>query len=355
KVPCATEEQMKNLRSPQPPPPQCQPTITGFAPQPINAIISRAHSILGWTGQKISFTAPIVWGEVATQLSNPEASTENDVLAVTVNGKPVTIKTPNAFSIQTNTNNFPCLTCYDGYPFSAIPGCENSASKPGDTGWVQFVYSQSGSGTSANTFLCIWNIDVTIGKSNWGPNCHQTNPPPGYNRLCLTPPVSDNHTLKPLAGPGSTDEIAEVIGTVSCLPAAGCTLGLLAYLPWVEGDSGWWTVQTDDLVGLGQAGNWYSVGGTMLGEGSSSEAVFSDTTLHTYVVAYSCDTSGEQTRQGLLPQPCLPINGEDLFMVGVQNVQCVTGESNNLTCNGPALNFDCSYYGCSMDYISSIK
>ncbi|HYA43628.1 MAG TPA: hypothetical protein VEF34_20175, partial [Syntrophobacteraceae bacterium] len=89
-VPCATDEQMKNLS----PSGGC----TFISPQ--NGILSSPHSILGWTGQKIPFTVPIVWGEVATQLSNPEQSTEKNVLGTT--------KTPNKFSIQTNTNEFLC-------------------------------------------------------------------------------------------------------------------------------------------------------------------------------------------------------------------------------------------------------
>jgi hypothetical protein len=329
-VPCATKEEMKNLRR----------------PKPADGITSTYHTILDWTGQTTSFRTPIVWGEVAVNLDNPDQSTENDVLGTAT-------PTPNSFSIQNNTNTFVSPFSKDGYPFSSVPGCTNSASKPGDWGWVQFTWMQSGSGAGASGSFCIWNVDTTISGTDQGPKCNDNFV--GYMSICLTPPITDKYTLKPLTGNGSTSDVAQMIGYTYCPNSgsnAGCTLYALAYLPWVEGDAGWWLLHAPDYMGL--AANWYQVQGTIYGYGNGSVATFTNATVYTYVGVSACETSPQPTHPSVFEQDCTPINGEDLHMTAEPYEYPLTEEGSNLVSGSPTY-FGCAYYGCGMTYTATTE
>jgi hypothetical protein len=262
-----------------------------------------------------TYTAPIVWGSVAINiLTDPTQATENDSSAGA-----------NAFSIQTNTNQFNCTVCSNGFPFEGT--------QAGDVGWVQFVYQPSTYG------LCVWNIDLS--QQIYQPTC-----------VSPVPPYSRN-----LTGNGAAIGAGEVFGYVFCpTPGSnsGCTLNVFGYLPWAEG---WYSVTgVPDLLGL--AGNWTNVSGTILGEGGGSEAVFaggggSPVQIQTFLRAYSCFVQ-PQGATGYTPQPCPPPNFiERRFELDatdpIENV--VTNETNNLT-NGQAT-FVCEPWDCWLSYVSS--
>ncbi|HYA41634.1 MAG TPA: hypothetical protein VEF34_10040 [Syntrophobacteraceae bacterium] len=319
KIACATDEDMKNLR---------RPVVA-------DSIQSTRHSSTPAPGKPpITYTTPIIWGAVANELDNPTQSNESDILNNT--------ETSNTFSIQTNTNTFSCSYCKKGSPFAQ--------SQPGDTGWVQFVYQQSGSGKGADAWLCVWNIDWTVAG--------KTKNNSGYKHYCVMP--SKSYTMLPLTGTGAPgDEYAEVIGYVDCTGHSkpgpnGCTLWAFAQLPWVKDGPSWWAVSAPDSLGLD--GQWYNVGGAMYGEGSGSKAVFSNATLVTDVVAYSCETGSQHgsTDGGIFtPKACNPVvKNPTYFLTAKPSSYKPTGESNNLT-NGQ-VTFGCSdHYDCHMRYTST--
>jgi hypothetical protein len=321
---------------------------THYIPPPVlaNSIQSTAHNVPiilrpGVTPR--TYTAPFVWGSVTVDVtSNPVSDTETNVYT---SPKGVVTRTPNAFSIQTNTNFFPCSTCKSGSPFALTSGVANSASQPGDTGWVQFVYQQFESGKSGNSRLCVWNVDVTV-ANNTANNA-------GYAPTCVYP--SATYPMAPVAGPGAAIGAAEVIGYVQCPNAsskAGCTLWVVAQLPWAAG-SGWWSISAPDSMGL--AGNWTNVSGTMLGAGGASQAIFTGTQMQNVVRGYSCYTA-PQSSTGYTPQACTPppvysILGRGFDLTASPASYYPTGESSNFT-NGP-VTFTCAAYDCWLSYGSS--
>jgi hypothetical protein len=306
-VPCATEEEMKNIRRP--------------------VVYNSIQSTLSKSGKSAT---PIIWGAVSNELVNPDLSEEWDVLHKT--------KTPNTFSIQTNTNFFTCPSCKAGWPFKH--------SKAGDQGWVQFVYQQSGSGESASTWLCLWNIDVTVvydGKD-------------GYKSYCVVP--SKGNTMLPLTGAGAPEDFSEVIGYVDCAKPTnagapdGCTLWAFARLPWVKGHgSSWWAVSGPDSLTL--AKNWDNLSGTLYGEGDGSKAVFSNAKLVTWLDAFSCDTAPQTGSSPTIfrPEACKPSTKNPALTVVPANI-AVTAESNNLV-SGPISFEKENAYECAMGYTST--
>ena len=158
----------------------------------------------------VRYTAPMFWGSIQMSfLSDPTAATEID------SGK----KFKDVFSMQLNTNNFPCTSCTAGVPFPADSTNRNVASQAGDQGWVQFVYSQDHDPQNGyQGYLCVWNIDLTVAQNT------KEN---GYNAVCVQIPVQ--HAL---TGSGAVKSAAEVIGYESCAgPNSACTLSAIAYLP----------------------------------------------------------------------------------------------------------------------------
>lgn len=326
-VPCATEEYMKAHPMPL-------PVIA-------NSIQSTPHNgpfIIGRPPGPFHFdtiTSPFDWGSVAiNQTSDPFTATEE---SGTVS---------SAFSIQTNTNTFTCAPCRSGYPFAATPGVANSASEAGDTGWVQFVYQQFQTGSSAgkgNTRLCVWNVDVTVALNT-------NNTGPGYSPTCVFP--SQSEAVAPLDGSGAAQGGAEVIGYVQCPTAgsySGCTLWVVAQLPWSPG-SGWWSISAPDTMGL--AGNWLNVGGSILGSGGGNVAVFTKSAFQQLVRAYSCYAS-PTSATGYAPTACpnpSPYNFFERFfdLTAVPANYDPTGESSNLT-NDP-VSISCGDYDCWMSY-----
>ena len=308
KVPCATEAEMKNIR---------RPVV--------------ANSIQSIPAESQKNATPLIWGAVATALQDPDLSEENDVLGKT--------KTPNTFSIQTNTNTFTCSSCKDGSPFAA--------SKPGDTGWTQFVYQQSGSGKGVSSYLCVWDFDITAYFGSKEKD--------GCKSYCVIP--SKKRTMLPLTGAGAPDEYAEVIGYIDCSHRSkaspdGCRLWAFAKLPWAKGGPSWWAVSGPDILTL--ADNWNNVNGDMYGEGNGSKAVFSNATLTTWIGAFSCDTGPQHgSSSGVFtPKPCKPsAKHPDLNATPAKYDS--TAESNNLVSGD--VNFECQHnYECLMGYTSTI-
>jgi hypothetical protein len=327
---CATAEEIKAHHTPP--------------PVLANSIQSTAHNgpfIIGKFPGPFHFetiTSPFEWGSVAVnQTSDPATATEVDQSWGA-----------NAFSIQTNTNFFTCSPCKAGSPFAAVPGIPNSASEPGDTGWVQFVYQQFKTGSAAgkgSSDLCVWNVDVTV--------AYNTSNNAGYSPTCVYP--SESEAVAPLDGTGAAIGGAEVIGYVQCPTAgsdAGCTLWLVAQLPWSPG-SGWWSISAPDSMGL--AGSWTNVSGAMIGAGGGSEAVFTKTQMQQEVRAYSCYAS-PTSATGYAPTACPNPSPYNFFaryfeLTASPAESYVTGESSNLT-NDP-VTISCGDYDCWMWYNST--
>jgi hypothetical protein len=331
-VPCATEEYKK----------------AHYMPPPVlaNSIESLAYTNpLTGGGQPPTVTDWFVWGSVAFDQTSSGADSETNI---STSSKGVVTKTANAFSIQTNTNTFPCTLCSNGHPFAATKGVAQSASAPGDTGWVQFVYQQFAPGAvgTGNSRLCVWNVDATIAQ-----NTHNSGP--GYASTCVYPSATE--TVAPLDGAGAPNGDAEVIGYIQCPNPnsnAGCKLWVVAELPWSPG-SGWWSISTADVLGL--AGHWNNVGGGILGAGGGSVAQFTNSQFLYVVSGYSC-VNANATPTGAIDQPCPGPPSWDregnAFDIQASPASFYpTGESNNLT--GAPVGFSCGELACWMSYVAS--
>jgi hypothetical protein len=127
KISCGTQSRMKKL-----PPAMLVPSITAYSQSPLST-------------QAIT---PIVWGSVAVAItSDPTKATERD-----------SAFGPNTFSIQNNTNPFPCTTCSANSPIQGA--------NAGDLGAVQFVAdvqseSSQFAALGSSTALCIEQQDFT--------------------------------------------------------------------------------------------------------------------------------------------------------------------------------------------------
>jgi len=331
-VPCATPDYMNKH----------------YIPPPVvaNSIQSTPHFAPFWVLGKPQpeITSPLDWGAVVIELGgDPAQATETDVSTNPKTG--AVTKTSNAFSIQVNTNDFTCSTCKNGSPFAAVSGVPNSASAPGDTGWVQFVYQQFASGTDGSSRLCVWNVDTTVAAN--------TTNNAGYKPNCVYPSAS--YPMGPLTGNGAVIGAAEVIGYTQCpspISNAGCTLWAVAKLPFAAG-AGWWAISAKDEMGL--TGNWTNVGGTVYGAGGGSRAVFTNTQVQTNVVAYSCYTAPAgptgYTPQGCAPPPPYDFFAQFFYLKASPADYFPTGESNNLT-NDP-VTFSCGDYDCWLNYNST--
>jgi hypothetical protein len=333
-IPCATDEELRQQHFP--------------LPSAVNAIQSNPHVSIIIDGRPESVTTPFIWGSVtAAFLTDPRKGTETD-------------GTPNAFSLQNNTNYFTCGTCRSGYPFGAISGISNSASQAGDVGWVQFAYQNYG-GSSAR--LCIFQIDMSVNiytngayfGSNVNGGYANTNEA-GFHADCvpnlpITAPLTGQGAVVPESGqsPGVGD--AEVIGYITCPSAgsnAGCMLELVAYLPWA--DENWWSITKKDALGL--AGNWINVDGGILGSGGNSKAVFSSgTKIEQVIRAYSCVNF---LQPGYIPESCpapvFPI--ERMYeLYASATFSPYTGETNNLTNDPPT--FTCGAFDCWLTWVST--
>jgi hypothetical protein len=266
----------------------------------------------------VRYTAPIFWGSIEVNfISDPKLASEINGLG----GK------TNEFSLQLNTNSFPCTGCTTGYPFPADSTTPNIASQVGDQGWVQFVYQQYGD--PAQGYLCVWNIDLNVAQNS------KEN---GYKAVCVTTPVQH-----PLTGAGASSERAQIIGYESCTaPDAACTLSAVAYLPWAQG---WYQATTLDLLGLNS--QWTDASGTLFGVGNGSSAIFSRARLQTTVRANSCFIL-VQDSTGSAPQDC----GAQPFysLTGIAIPTDVTGESNNLLSDPSTLS--CSNDECILTFLS---
>jgi hypothetical protein len=292
-----------------------------------NSIQSTPHNYLHKVGvppDKIA--TPLNWGSVTVnQLSDPARASEKDS-----NGG------PNTFSIQNNTNQFICSTCTSGSPYPT--------SAAGDKGWVQFIYQQHTPGSSA---VCVMTFDVKVAST--------TSYASGYTPTCTFP--SDSMIVAPLDGPGAPTGAAEIVGYIQCPNAgskAGCTLWIIAHLPWSAGpDQGWWAVSTPDTVGL--AGNWNNVSGGIFGAGTGSKANFKKTKMQNIIRAYSCYKGSASANP---PLPCMIlspgiINAKSKQLTASPAKINSTGESTNLI-DGPAT-FYCTATSCWLMYNSTAR
>jgi hypothetical protein len=353
-IPCVPTEEIRGM-----PPPQAE-----------NSIQSTAHSVPGLGG---SYTTPIIWSSVAINFlsaDGPAAATETDT---TISGGSV----PNQFSVQNNTNRFPCALCSNGAPFAPITDPATnmpipySGSQTGDEGFIQFVYSnyfyagaqplspQAKCDTSVSpprcTKLCVWQIDRSIATDDSQPIPTNANPgfanggAAGYHADC----VSAAPTY-PLTGSGAAEGTGEVIGYIDCPNSdsnVGCVLQAVGYLPWAgSGTEGWYNIGANDELGLG--GAWTDVSGTILGGGGGSRAAFTNTQIQQVLQAFSCYAAN--TGNQLVPSSCPPPNPPWLAplveLTATSTLISVTGETNNLI-NGP-VTFSCADFNCWLSYDS---
>ena len=304
-VPCMTEEEMKTI-----PPPTVADTISSIS-----------YKYKGKTG-----TTPLLSGAVVIQLTDPQQSSEAEVCSQ------ATVKNADFWSIQANTNGFKCSsctntcsTCSNGFPFPL--------SQPGDNGWVQFTYQQWGESGGP---LCVWYVEAQCQcrERDSNNNCIGK----AYQSYCVYP---SGGTVYPLTGPGSSDGDYHVSGSVQCgfppntknVGPNGCTLWTLGYLPNLQNVE-WWAVAGPDNMGLGTAGNWTSIGGSLYGSDNGCVAAFTNATVNTNVSATSS-----------LPST-LPSNQYALSAAIAFNYGNGTAESNNLK-SGDAT-ASCSETGCSV-------
>jgi len=323
-VPCTSDAVTKNL------------------PRPVVAdtVQSSSHT----NGNKTQ-TTPLIWGAVATWLTDPEQSGENDVS--TSNNK-----TPNTFSIQGNTNNFASSTASQGFPFPL--------SESGDWGWVQFVYQQQGDNAGQDSLglsqLCTWIVDTSVAcrTTDSKGNCTGA----GYQAYCVSP--FDHGNVSPLTGSGAPSGFSEVIGYVQCgnTPNAdnvgpnGCTLWVLGYLANAQ-DPGWWAGAAPDSLGL--ANHWTSLGGSLYGMANGSEAVFTKAELTTDVVINSCyksTTPPSNPGSIFVPTQCSPgVTKDDLTATLAATHGNSTGEYNNFTSGVATLT--CTEYECRAEWMGT--
>jgi hypothetical protein len=284
-IPCATADELKK----RPPLAISVPSISAEVPA---------------QGQPPA--TPIVWGSVAVGItSDPAQATEKD-----------TMYGANAFSIQANTNFFPCTTCVAKFPFPN--------SKAGDLGFVQFTVQARPADVTEGSYttLCISQWDHTANAS--------------IDYCSIDPRLGFAGVRGVLTGKHAFIGAAEVIGYYKCpndtrtgtgfLPPT--CLHLVAYLPWA-GD--WFSVDAPDALGLstdGQLGNlnWGNLNGTIYGYGSGSYANFTNVEVETNLVAYNCILS-PQNASGYFAVPC-PIGN---FPVNFTDLVDYTAEGNNLT------------------------
>jgi hypothetical protein len=303
-----TEEDMKKLP---------RPTVA-------DAIVSTPHTY----GNK-TVTTPLRWGAIATSLTDPESSSEEEQV---YSGQ--TLNTyQDTWSIQGNTNTFTCSSCQNGFPFDL--------SAPGDGGWIQFVYQQKGDNHGNDSVglsrLCVWIVDTTAA-------CAQVSPQngcigDGYKPYCVSPFNTGN--LSPIAGSGSSSSLSEVVGYLECGKSTsdpnvgpnGCIIWTLGYLANAQ-DPGWWAASAPDSMGLHN--NWTSVGGSLYGMGNGGKAVFTNATLNTTVVANSCYNSANPPPSLgstiFVPTACSAgLTQDDLTATLAKSGGNGTAETNNLT------------------------
>ena len=148
---------------------------------------------------------------MAIQLPNPQQTSEFDVSYQGQQGNQTIAYNSDCWSIQANTNGFTCSdctamtcpTCLNGFPFPY--------SQPGDGGWVQFVYRNWGDnsgGGQASPDLCVWNVEAQCVNRDPKQDWHS-----GYKSYCVSP--FNTGTVNPLTGPGSSEEVYEVVGTLN--------------------------------------------------------------------------------------------------------------------------------------------
>jgi hypothetical protein len=251
--------------------------------------------------------------------------------------------TPNAISVQANTNNFYAVT--------------GDAAQNGDKAWVQFAIQSLGTeeiytykpGTpwagqvvksEPGFAVCIWNNDFTLGKAadDYIPNasataCGSGLPPCEIGRSCqggqcLAPTywaeclASTNYSVTSSAFNLALQQRqfqaldhATVAGSAFPDKDGQDDLGMVAAMSWFDPSSnnndyrGLYAVVTKDRYGLGknsnpsagQSPNWTTVSGTVLGMGGCATATFPQGTMvHTSVQAGNCAKQGT-------PPPGVPI------------------------------------------------
>jgi hypothetical protein len=338
-IPCASDEYLRE--HPVPPP------IT-------NAIQSTPNA-MSFSNRTTIFATPFVLGSIAFRFtSNPVRATETDVRPTTnPDGTPgPTVGTANAFSVQNNTNSFPCATCSSGYPFPAVAGIPNSASRAGDQGWIQFVYQQF---SLANWRLCIWTVDVNIANNTRNAGIspgvdggYANSSTAGYHMKCA---AVSSPARGPLTGPGALVGEGQIVGYVNCptvVSKAGCLLQIIADLPWLDGV---FSFSDNDTMGL--SGNWNNVSGDILGSGSGSAARLKNIQVFQILYGFSCVVAPFDVSIGW--QACPPPDPRLAWMFELSarpSFNSTTAETNNLV-DEPAT-FSCHPWDCGLWWDASV-
>jgi len=187
--------------------------------------------------------------------------------------------TPNALSVQLNTNKF--------------------LMDNGHNGAVQFAL-QSG-GLSSSIFMCAWQVDVTDQDYD-------------STTVCIkAPPPTRDTPLQPF-------DFVNIAGSVD---AVAETMSIVVQLSWVEPGSPNIYAQTGpDLFGL--ANHWLQFDASVLGMGGCTEAQFTDASVVTRMMGSTCPGVTSPTSSTFsCPAPTLEPNAS------FEN-RTATAETNNL-------------------------
>jgi hypothetical protein len=292
KTPCATPEEMRNLRRPVP---------FSIQDKPRWVFVGRGGIAFS------AYTLPLDYSAIDIDvISDPTRGTVTDVLdpgsctQVTKHQE-----TKDSFSVQLNSNVFPT-------PY-------------GSTGWVQFVEQRI---PGQNDLLCVWKIDVGVANAS-GNN-------KGYEPVCVALPQAPGRAFLGATAVRDVPGHAHVEGFVQAGQDGKPRLTAWGGFSWDNPCCA--SITTPDTVagatrglandtknynfGFG-AGEWTQVTGDIYGTGCGSKAVFAGTKLSERVTASTCTTQPncdpELTTEFSLSRFATPVDDPD-----------VTGESNNL-------------------------
>jgi hypothetical protein len=200
----------------------------------------------------------------------------------------------------------------------------------GDQGWVQFyLILSSASGGQNSIHMQQW--DLTVNSTHACPGgtcvsscgCNDTGAGNG------TPQSIPTRT-----GGVKALDFATVAGSVYTDSNNNAVIGVVAQISWFDAgndplnNQGLYAIVGADQFGL--AGRWKGFSGTFIGDGNSSEAEFSNTSVLTRTLAGTCDNQTIVASGQNIPWPGTCAGASALLPDTTVGVGNVTGETNNL-------------------------
>lgn len=202
----------------------------------------------------------------------------------------------------------------------------------GDEDWVQFVVASSGGQNSIE--IQSWDI-TTFEKTKTKPNCVSPNPC-SIDCGCST-------VIAGLGTPQSIPTRSDGIRALDFATVAGSVykdnngtpvIGMVAQISWYEpgndplNNRGLYAIVTADQFDL--AHHWEGFSGTFIGNGDSSEARFTDSSVLTRTLAGTCNNETIFTGAGDIPWPGTCAGAQALLPDTTVSEQSPTAEGNNL-------------------------